>query len=218
MNPVFKYMFGSAAILVAFALAGTVPVAGLYYSTADKIAANLQAARLRSINEVISADLYDNDILKEPISVLDENLLPGNTAATIYIARSQTEMVAAIFETIAPDGYSGSIRMLVGINVAGNLTGVRILEHRETPGLGDTIDQYHSDYLEVFPGKSLQNPVGHRWAVKKDGGDFDQLTGATITPRAVIKAIKRCLDYYDAHKSKLGVPPEQQNNIAYGKQ
>jgi len=218
MNALFKYMFGSAAILVAFALVGTVPVAGLYYSTADKIAANLQATRLRSINEVISADLYDNDILQDPITIFDENLLPGDTAATIYIARKQTAMVAAIFETVAPDGYSGSIRMLVGVNATGDLTGVRILEHRETPGLGDTIDQYHSDYLDVFPGKSLQNPTAQRWAVKKDGGDFDQLTGATITPRAVVKAIKRCLVYYNAHKTELGAPTEPQKNLAYGKQ
>jgi len=175
MNALFKYMFGSAAILVAFALVGTVPVAGLYYSTADKIAANLQATRLRSINEVISADLYDNDILQDPITIFDENLLPGDTAATIYIARKQTAMVAAIFETVAPDGYSGSIRMLVGVNA-------------------------------------------QRWAVKKDGGDFDQLTGATITPRAVVKAIKRCLVYYNAHKTELGAPTEPQKNLAYGKQ
>jgi len=179
MNALFKYMFGSAAILVAFALVGTVPVAGLYYSPADKIAANLQATRLRSINEVISADLYDNDILQDPITIFDENLLPGDTAATIYIARKQTAMVAAIFETVAPDGYSGSIRMLVGVNATGDLTGVRILEH---------------------------------------GGDFDQLTGATITPRAVVKAIKRCLVYYNAHKTELGAPTEPQKNLAYGKQ
>ena len=218
MNTLFKYMFVSAAILVAFALAGTMPVAILHDATAEKIAANLQAARLRSINEVIDVSLYDNDILQEPITVFDKTLLPGNIPATIYVARRQSEVVAAIFETVAPDGYSGSIRMLVGVGINGNLTGVRILEHRETPGLGDTIDQYHSDYLEVFPGKSLQNPLANRWAVKKDGGDFDQLTGATITPRAVINAIKRCLVYYNAHKSELGIPNREQADLAYGNQ
>ena len=106
MNTLFKYMFVSAAILVAFALAGTMPVAILHDATAEKIAANLQAARLRSINEVIDANLYDNDILQEPITVFDKTLLPGNIPATIYVARRQSEVVAAIFETVAHDGLS----------------------------------------------------------------------------------------------------------------
>jgi len=124
MNAVMKYMFGSAAILVAFALASTLPAASLYFSTADKIAANLQAARLSNINEVLDPDLFDNDILENPITIVDDNLLPGGEAVTIYVARKQGAFAAAIFETIAPDGYSGSIRMLVGVKPDGALSGV----------------------------------------------------------------------------------------------
>lgn len=197
MSTMLKYMLGSAGLLVLFALAGTIPVAGLQSATAERIADNLQQARLRSINEVIPADQYDNDILNDQETVVDEKLIPGGDTATLYRARQQGKLIATVIETVAPDGYSGDIRMLIGIDPKGELTGVRILEHRETPGLGDTIDQYHSDYLEVFPGKSLNNPQPDRWAVKRDGGDFDQLTGATITPRAVVQAIKRALLYYN---------------------
>ncbi len=207
-------MLGSAGLLILFALGGTIPVAWLQSATAERIAENLQQARLKSINEVIDADLYDNNILEAQQLVTDEQLIPGGLQAAIYTATKNDVLVATVIETIAPDGYSGNIRMLIGIDPAGKLTGVRILEHRETPGLGDTIDQYHSDYLDVFTGKSLGNPVSSRWAVKKDGGDFDQLTGATITPRAVVQAVKRALLYYNANQATL----EDNNAEDHGKQ
>lgn len=213
MNTLAKYMLGSAGLLILFALGGTVPVAWLQSATAERIAENLQQARLKSINEVIDANLYDNNILDAQQLVTDESLIPGGVPAVIYTATKNELLVATVIETIAPDGYSGNIRLLIGIDPAGKLTGVRILEHRETPGLGDTIDQYHSDYLDVFTGKSLGNPLESRWAVKKDGGDFDQLTGATITPRAVVQAVKRALLYYNANQPQ----PEESSANQHGK-
>jgi len=142
------------------------------------------------------------------VSVRDEALLGTDKPVTVYRARKVGEAVALVIAPIAPDGYSGSIKLLVGINVDGSLSGVRVVAHRATPGLGDAIDETRSDWIHVFNGKSLQAPVISRWAVKKDGGDFDQLTGATITPRAVVKATRNALLYYRDHQEALLAPPE----------
>ena len=106
-------------------------------------------------------------------------------------------------------GYrsGGSIRILVGIDVDGVVTGVRILQHRETPGLGDKIDSTRSDWVHQFAGRSLLDPVTTSWAIKRDGGDFDQLTGASITPRAVIGALRDTLEYFDAHREEIFAAP-----------
>jgi electron transport complex protein RnfG len=122
---------------------------------------------------------------------------------TVYRARLHGEPVALVIAAVAPDGYSGTIRLLVGINVDGSLSGVRVVAHRETPGLGDAIEEERSDWILGFTGKSLQNPPLQKWAVKKDGGAFDQLTGATITPRAVVKAVRQALLYYRDQKDAL---------------
>ena len=104
-----------------------------------------------------------------------------------------------MLETVAPDGYNGSIRLLVAINLDSTLAGVRVVQHRETPGLGDAIDAQRSDWILGFDGKSLTTPPRKDWKVKRDGGDFDQFTGATITPRAVVKAVKKALLYFQAN-------------------
>ena len=117
--------------------------------------------------------------------------------------------IALVMATTAPDGYSGSIRLLVGINIDGSLSGVRVVAHRETPGLGDAIDEDRSDWIRIFDGKSLQDPPEERWAVRKDGGAFDQLTGATVTPRAVVKAVRQALLYYREHQQALFSVAEQ---------
>ncbi len=104
---------------------------------------------------------------------------------------------------VAPDGYSGNIRLLVGVQADDTLSGVRVVAHRETPGLGDAIDEQRSDWVYGFDGKSLGNPPLAKWAVRKDGGHFDQLTGATITPRAIVRAVRRTLLYYRANREAL---------------
>ena len=120
--------------------------------------------------------------------------------------RKQNQPVAAIFTATTPDGYSGNIRLVVGINADQTLAGVRVLTHKETPGLGDWIDAEKSDWILSFSGKSLQNPKDTGWAVKKEGGEFDQFTGATITPRAVVVAVKKVLIWSGQHTDILYAP------------
>ena len=120
--------------------------------------------------------------------------------------------VAVVLALIAPDGYGGPIKLLVGINADGSLAGVRVVNHHETPGLGDAIDTRRSNWILGFTGRSLGDPSPAQWAVRKDGGVFDQFTGATITPRAVVKAVKRALVYFEAHRDTLfadGKTPEE---------
>ena len=114
-----------------------------------------------------------------------------------------SRFAGVILPTTAPDGYSGDIRLLVGIQANGAITGVRVLEHRETPGLGDKIDARVSDWILGFDGKSLSTPLPPQWQVVKDGGEFDQLVGATVTPRAVVNAVRRALQFFDVNEEAI---------------
>jgi len=199
----FQHILTSSILLGLFALVGTTIVAGLNLATKDRIAANHEAMRLRNMNQVLSPENYDNEILKDKLVVSDEMLQTNGKPITIYRARKDGQPVAAIFETVAPKGYSGPIYLLVGVKLDGTLSGVRVLSHKETPGLGDAIELRHSDWLLGFNGKSLQNPPQHLWAVKRDGGVFDQFTGATISPRIVVKSIRNTLEYFAANKTDI---------------
>ena len=123
-----------------------------------------------------------------------------------YIATLRGQPSAVILQVTAPDGYSGAIHLLVGIKAGGQLAGVRVLRHKETPGLGDKIELSKSPWVKSFDNKSLANPGADGWAVKKDGGKFDQFAGATITPRAVVKAVHQALQYFDQHQAELLAP------------
>jgi electron transport complex protein RnfG len=131
--------------------------------------------------------------------------LPGSRS--IFRARRDGEVIAVILPAYAPDGYSGGIEMVVGVNRDGSIAGVRVLEHRETPGLGDAVDYRKSNWVDDFRGKALGKPPADGWAVRKDGGIFDQFTGATITPRAVIDATRRTLEYVQAEHARLFEDP-----------
>ena len=203
----YRQIIITTIILLLFAAVGTTLVAYTFEKTRDQIAANERATLLRKLHRLIPADQHDNVLLEDTITARDEALLGSAEPVTVYRARSNGEPVALVIAAIAPDGYSGSIKLLVGINVDGTLSGVRVIAHRETPGLGDAIDETRSDWIYIFDGKSLQAPDVSRWAVKKDGGDFDQLTGATITPRAVVKAARNALLYYRDHQEALFAPP-----------
>jgi len=193
-------------ILLLFAMLGTAMVAYTYDQTREQIAANERATLLRKLHRLIASESHDNVLLEDTVSVQDVALLGSETPVMVYRARKNGEPVALVIAAIAPDGYSGSIKLLVGINVDGSLSGVRVVAHRETPGLGDAIDETRSDWIRGFDGKSLHAPELERWAVRKDGGDFDQLTGATITPRAVVKAVRNALLYYRDHQEALFAP------------
>jgi electron transport complex protein RnfG len=193
----------TAAILLLFALVGTAMVAYTYDNTREKIAANERAMLLRKLHRLIPPGSHDNALLQDTLQVQNRTLLGTSEPATVYRARLNGEPVALVITVVAPDGYSGAIRLLVGINVDGSLSGVRVVSHRETPGLGDAIEEERSDWILGFTGKSLQDPPLQQWAVKRDGGAFDQLTGATITPRAVVKAVRQALLYYRDRKEAL---------------
>ena len=198
----------TAVILPMFAMLGTGLVAYTYKTTRNTIAANERAVLLRNLNELVAADRYDNALLHDTISVRNAELLGTEERVTVYRARKAGTPVAAILAPIAPDGYSGEIKLLVAINADGTLTGVRVTSHRETPGLGDYIDAQRSDWILAFNGRSLKNPSDKNWAVKKDGGEFDQFTGATITPRAVVKAVKKSLIYFEHHQKTVFAAPQ----------
>lgn len=198
-----------ALSLAGFALIGTALLAGIYWITAPRIAANERQALLEQVNTLVAAERYDNDPIADSVTLAAAEL-GSSTPVTVYRARKQGQAVAALFITTAPNGYSGDIRMVVGVNADQTLAGVRVLAHKETPGLGDKIDAGRSLWILGFKDKSLTNPNEAHWAVKKDGGEFDQFTGATITPRAVVGAVKRVLQWQQQHADSLFQMPAQE--------
>jgi len=120
-----------------------------------------------------------------------------------FVALKQGQPIAIALETIAPNGYNGNIHLLVGLHADGTVSGVRTLAHQETPGLGDKVEIIKDNWILSFSGKSLDSHTDQRWQVKKDGGQFDQFTGATITPRAVVQAVKNTIIYFERNKQQL---------------
>lgn len=194
-----RSVWTSASILAALAAVCTALVAFTYSVTAPRIAANEQAYLEQSLEPVLEGIEYDGKLSDSTISVLPPHELPGDDPVTVYRVYYDNAPVAALFVVTARGGFSGPITLLVGAGANGQITGVRVLEHSETPGLGDLIESGKSDWLLQFKNKSLTSPDVTAWAIKRDGGEFDQLTGASITPRAVIKAIKETLLYFDEH-------------------
>jgi len=193
----------SAVFLFLFAVTGSGLVSFTHESTAERIADNQRKALLKSLNEVVTPDRYDNNIFHDVVYAQNSELLGTDEPVPVYRARKGGWPVAAVLAPVAPDGYNGAIRLLIAINLDGTLAGVRVVEHRETPGLGDGIEAERSGWILGFNSKSLNNPSQKDWKVKRDGGIFDQFTGATITPRAVVKAVKEALIYYQLHGHKV---------------
>ena len=186
----------SGAFLWLFAVGGTTLVALTEYSAESAIAENERQLLLRNLYALLPREKLDNDIATDTLQLPATPLLGTDSTSLAYRARLGGEPVAVVFNSIAPNGYSGSIHLLVGVYVDGSLAGVRVVKHSETPGLGDAIDSRKSDWIRGFDGKSLTDPAAKGWQVKRDGGEFDQLTGATITPRAVVRAVHNTLLYY----------------------
>ncbi|WP_315710813.1 electron transport complex subunit RsxG [Brenneria uluponensis] len=179
-----------AVTLAIFAALTTGLTAVVYHLTQNAISRQVQEQQKMLLDQVIPATLYDNDPLHECYVVTNDAL--GNIAPhRVFIARKGGQLIAAALESTAPDGYSGSIQLLIGADFHGTVLGTRVIEQHETPGLGDKIDIHVSNWILSFTGKTVQGQNDPRWAVKKDGGEFDQFTGATITPRAVVNAVKR---------------------------
>lgn len=195
-------MIASARLLGIFALAGSILLAGTYGLTRDRIAEQQRESLQATLSEVMPAGRYDNRLLDDTLDIADAQLGTTETL-TAYRARRNGQPVGVLFPVVAPNGYSGEIRLLVGISADGTLTGVRVLQHRETPGLGDKIETRRSDWIEQFRGLTISQPPKNQWAVRKDGGQFDSFTGATITPRAVVTAVKNALLYFESNKTAL---------------
>ena len=192
----------SGITLGAFAFVGVVLLVAVQWFTKDQIIENERQTRLQRLQEVVPASLYDNDMLA---TIQQQSLaLKGlGNVANIYMAKQGDEVTATVYEVVSTQGYSGPINLVVAIDQQGVLTGVRVVSHKETPGLGDKIDTNKSDWILKFAGKSLENPSESGWKVRKDGGEFDQFTGATVTPRAVVNAVREVLKFQQARSQQV---------------
>jgi electron transport complex protein RnfG len=196
-------VFKSGITLAVIAALCTSLVAATYHLTADRIAANDKALLEQSLNPALADLFYDSGVSESLLVLPPPHELPGSDEALIYRVYANEEPVAALFVVTARDGFSGPIRILIGVDITGVVTGIRILQHRETPGLGDKIVASRSDWVHQFAGRSIIDPDPGKWAIRRDGGQFDQLTGASVTPRAVIKAMRDTLIYFAAHKTEI---------------
>lgn len=196
-------MLIGAGLLMAFALVGTGLVAYTHQRTAERIEANERAALLERLRHTLPAGSYDNDIAADVVYARAPERLGSPQAMPVYRARSEGRPVAAVLTVVAPDGYNGAIRLLVGVRRDATVAGVRVVSHQETPGLGDYIEAEKSDWIDQFTGRSLGDPPAERWRVGKDGGAFAALTGATITPRAVVGAVRNALIYFRERREAL---------------
>lgn len=200
---ILKHASKTAIVMVAFAVIFTAMMAYVHLVTEDAIAQSEAEARLSLFKQILPEDQYDNKLLEDTFEIAPNTLLGNTLPSTIYRARMQQKPCAVILEAIAHDGYSGDIKLLIAIKSDGSLGGVRVLSHKETPGLGDYIEIGRSDWIARFSNHSLASTPDKQWAVKKDGGQFDYMVGATITPRAVVKAVHHALQYAQQHQDIL---------------
>lgn len=211
-----RHILITGILLFLFAVVGATMVAFTFDATEERIAANERALLLRSLNELIPHERHDNDLFADVIEVTDASLLGTDEPVPVYRARKNGRNVAAVLAPVAPDGYGGAIKLLVCVNLDGTLCGVRVVAHKETPGLGDAIEAERSDWILGFTGKSLTDPPEKQWRVERDGGVFDQFTGATITPRAVVKAVRKTLVYFRQYGAQLFRPAPVPEGAADG--
>jgi H+/Na+-translocating ferredoxin:NAD+ oxidoreductase subunit G len=200
-KPVVTLVLLAAALTAIIAL-----VAGI---TRERIAHNEQAWITQRLDALVPPAMHDNDLLADSIAVTSPDLLGSAQPVRIYRARRGGAPVAAVIRSIAPDGYRGPIELLVAIGQDSRLIGVQVIRHNETPGLGDAFESRDVHWLDRFRGRSLTDPPTQRWTVRRDGGDFDAFTGATITPRAIVKAVRNTLDYYQRNSKQIFELPSQ---------
>jgi electron transport complex protein RnfG len=198
-NPFLTVLFvgvvGVAAALI---------VSASYDFSKDRIAANQRARLIASLNSVLDPSLRERDLATIRLSVTDEELLGDDDPVDVFVALENGQPMAIVFASVAPHGYNAAISLLIGISPSSTVTGVRVVSHRETPGLGDAIEVDKTDWIRQFDSTSLQMPPLEGWGVKKDeGGEFDSLTGATVTSRAVVNAVKNTLLYFEQHREEI---------------
>jgi Na+-translocating ferredoxin:NAD+ oxidoreductase subunit G len=205
-----KASLSTALNLLIFAVIGTALLAITYQLTHEPIMRSEEKEKLKLVTQITPAETYDNDIIKDTAELTADKLLGNDDTTVAYIGRLKDQPSIAVLQVIAPDGYSGKISLIVSIHSDGKVGGVRVISHRETPGLGDYIEIAKNKWITVFDGKSLDDPPGKHgdsdWKVKKDGGQFDYMAGATITPRAVVKAVHKTLQYFAQHRDEMFKP------------
>lgn len=193
----------TALNLLFFALIGTALLAITHQLTHDPIARSEEMEKLKLIAQIAPAGSYDNDIIRDTTQLAPDALLGNDDTTPAYLGRINGRPSIVVMQTIAPDGYGGKIHMVIAVRRDGRIAGVRVVSDQETPGLGDYIEIAKSRWITGFDGKSLSNPEDSDWKVKKDGGSFDYMAGATITPRAVVKAVHKALQYFAQHRDTL---------------
>jgi electron transport complex protein RnfG len=198
-------MSKNSVLLFLFALLTAGILAMTYEGTKATIAAAERRAAEKALFDIIPAERIDNDLLLDTLTIPESAWaeLGLKNGGDIHLARQRQKVIAVIIPAVAPDGYSGDIKMIAGVNSNGSIVGVRVLSHIETPGLGDKVDIKKSDWIKSFDNKSLTQPSLDNWKVKKDGGKFDQFTGATITPRAVVQQVRKVLEYVERNQALL---------------
>ena len=199
----------AAAVLAAAAVVAVAGLALVHERAAPQIEASRRAQHLRQLTALLGDAAFDNDPLSDTVSMLDPELLGTDEPLIAHRVRLGATPVAVLLNVVAPDGYAGAIRLLVAIDPQGRLLGVRVLEHHETPGLGDLVEERRSNWIRNFDGRALGDPPVERWTVRKDGGDFDQFTGATVTPRAIVQAVRNALLYFSRHQDELLAAPSR---------
>ncbi|WLD57078.1 electron transport complex subunit RsxG [Salinispirillum sp. LH 10-3-1] len=198
--------------LFAIFTAGLIAVS--FAATRDRIAANSEAYAARILYELVPNDLFDQPLEQQRVTLYNDarweslERLSLRAPRPAYQAILNGEVTAVVLPLTAPGGYTGDIHLLVALNREGRLLGVRVTEHRETPGLGDAIEADKSNWIRQFDGRSLFSPLPGQWAVQKDGGEFDQLTGATITPRAIVRAVRGSLEFFGENQALLLDPSQ----------
>ncbi len=194
----------NALILLFVVLLGLAVLAPINSVTREIVIKREEEEKMRVISQILPQDLYDNRLLRDSVKVPpDQDLLHTRNRTVAYRARLKGEPSAVVFEMVAPDGYSGNIFLILAVKENGAVAGVRVLNHNETPGLGDYIEILKSNWIRIFRGASLANTDDVRWEVRKDSGRFDYVTRATVSARAIVHAVHRALKYYQAHKQEL---------------
>lgn len=206
----------TALNLLLFALAGTALLAYTYELTHDAIERSIEQEKLKLIAQIAPPAAYDNDIMKDAVTLPADKLLGIDEPSVIYRGRLHGQPSIAVLQAAAP-GYSGRTRLIIAIYQDGTISGVRVVSHSETPGLGDYIEIAKSKWITGFDRASLENTRESEWKVRKDGGKFDYMAGATITPRSIVKAVHKALQYFALHRDELfrqnSPPPDKGSGV-----
>lgn len=177
--------------------------------TRDRIEGNQSLQTLRQLNRVLPPDLYDNDLHRDRIELLAPQVLGSREPLPAWRGRLEGRPSAAVLTVVAPNGYNGPITMLVALRPDGRIIGVRVTEHKETPGIGDAIEDTRSDWILGFSGRSLQQPPEGRWRLTVDGGDIDHISGASMTSRTITSALRRTLAWFAANQEQVFATPAE---------